>query len=138
MSILIEGMEMPKSCHSCPMCFMRFCQAGDRELSERETRPNAKRPEDCPLVPVPPHGRLIDADALMETTDGIWDCNDLYFQPNDKICDPNDCKGCKWRETMDCFRRMVRHAPTIIPAEDEHTMDEFMYGQEGNPNDGSM
>ena len=69
-------------------------------------------------VPVPPHGRLIDADALTETTDGIWDCNDLYFQPNDKICDPNDCKGCKWRETMDCFRRMVRHAPTIIPAEE--------------------
>ena len=69
-------------------------------------------------VPVPPHGRCIDADALTETTDGIWDCNDLYFQPNDKICDPNDCKGCKWRETMDCFRRMVKHAPTIIPAEE--------------------
>ena len=65
------------------------------------------------------HGRLIDADALTETTDGIWDCNDLYFQPNDKICDPNDCKGCKWRETMDCFRRMVKHAPTIIPASEE-------------------
>jgi len=24
------------------------------------------------------------------------------------------------------------------PAEEEHTMEEFMYGQEGNPNDGSM
>lgn len=68
-------------------------------------------------LPPIPHGRLIDADALTETTDGIWDCNDLHFQPNDKICDPNDCKGCKWRETMDCFRRMVRHAPAIIPAE---------------------
>lgn len=33
-------------------------------MSERETRPNAKRPEDCPLLPIPPHGRLIDADAL--------------------------------------------------------------------------
>lgn len=76
---------------------------------------------DCTAVPVPPHGRLIDADALTETTDGIWDCNDLYFQPNDKICDPNDCKGCKWRETMDCFRRMVKHAPTIIPAEEGET-----------------
>lgn len=29
-------------------------------------------------------------------------------------------------------------APTIIPASEEHTMEEFMYGQEGNPNDGSM
>ena len=71
-------------------------------------------------VSVPePHGDLIDADALTETTDGIWDCNDLYFQPNDKICDPNDCKGCKWRETMDCFRRRVKHAPTVIPASEE-------------------
>ena len=67
-------------------------------------------------VSVPPHGRLIDADTLTETINGIWDCNDLYFQPNDKICDPNDCKGCKWRETMDCFRRMVKHTPTIIPS----------------------
>lgn len=57
--LLIKGMEMPKNCHSCPMCLMRFCQAWDRELSEQETRPNAKRPEDCPLVPAPPHGRLI-------------------------------------------------------------------------------
>ena len=64
MGVYIKNMEMPKNCHSCPMCFMRFCQAGDRELSERETRPNAKRPEDCTLVPVPPHGRLGDLDEL--------------------------------------------------------------------------
>lgn len=69
MSVLIKGMEMPKNCHSCPMCLMRFCQAMDRELSERETRPNAKRPDDCPLVPVPPHGRLIDADAPIPLVD---------------------------------------------------------------------
>ena len=62
MSVLIKGMEMPTNCHSCPMCLMRFCQAADRELSEREIKPNAKRPDDCPLVEIPPHGRLIDAD----------------------------------------------------------------------------
>ena len=32
----------------------------------------------------------------------------------------------------------VQNAPTVIPEEEEHTMEEFMYGQEGNPNDGSM
>lgn len=66
MSVLIRNMEMPINCHSCPMCFMRFCQAADRELSEREIKPNAKRPDDCPLVEIPPHGRLIDADALVK------------------------------------------------------------------------
>lgn len=57
-------------------------------------------------------------DKLAEKIEGIWDCNDLYFQPNDHICDPEDCKGCKWRETWDCFRRMVKNAPAIIPAEE--------------------
>lgn len=75
----------------------------------------------CKAVAVPPHGRLGDLDKLAEKIEGIWDCNDLYFQPNDQICDTEDCKGCKWRETWDCFRRMVKHAPTIIPAEGGET-----------------
>ena len=97
MSILIKGIEMPKNCHSCPMCLMRFCQAGDRELSERETRPNAKRPEDCPLIPVPPHGRLIDADAIHADID--------EKRPGRSYEDA-------WALTV------IDAAPTIIPAED--------------------
>ena len=89
MGVYID-MEMPKNCHSCPMCLMRFCQAGDRELSERETRPNAKRPEDCP---VPPHGRLIDADAL-DSSETDYLGNHLVY-----LVDIDD-------------------APTIIPAEE--------------------
>lgn len=70
-------------------------------------------------VPVPPHGRLVDADALVERIEGIWDCNDMVFRPNDKICKiPEDCKGCKWAQTKDCIQRMVENAPTIIPAEE--------------------
>ena len=114
MSFLIEGMEMPRSRPACIVI--------DAAGQARRYDLNNDRYSDDKLfetISVPPHGRLIDADALTETTDGIWDCNDLYFQPNDKICDPNDCKGCKWRETMDCFRRMVKHAPTIIPAEEK-------------------
>ena len=107
MGLYIPGIETPANCFECRyICGLRDTQ-----------KFTARRHPDCPLVPIPPHGKLIDADALDEVIDGIWDCNDLYFQPNDKICDPNDCKGCKWRETMDCFRRMVKHTPTIIPAE---------------------
>lgn len=125
MGVYIKGMEMPPRCGRCDM---RISAYDDGMFDHYECCITAaiidnlgEKMEDCPLFPAPPHGRLIDADALAETTDGIWDCNDLYFQPNDKICDPNDCKGCKWRETMDCFRRMVKHAPTIIPAEEVET-----------------
>ena len=113
MGIYLPNMEMPRKGQMLvifPDGTSYVCFNGMRERLTQTT-----------AVSVPPHGRLIDADALTETTDGIWDCNDLYFQPNDKICDPNDCKGCKWRETMDCFRRMVKHAPTIIPAEEGET-----------------
>lgn len=104
MSILIKGMEMPKNCHSCPMCFMRFCQAGDRELSERETRPNAKRPEDCPLVPVPPHGRLGDLDALINK----------IGENVDKAKD----RSYDWWYACTVAYDFALAAPTIIPAEE--------------------
>lgn len=65
MSVLIKGMKMPKSCCSC-----RFVQKGSQEfcgllLPDFKYSENwARRPSFCPLIPVPPHGRLIDADAL--------------------------------------------------------------------------
>ena len=72
MSVYIPGMEMPTSCFYCP--FRRKVDPENircivtRELFEEtfagtiETRNRGN----CPLVPVPPHGRLIDADALAE------------------------------------------------------------------------
>lgn len=53
MSILIKGMEMPKNCWECP-----FERCVLRTLVDRHP--------DCPLVEVPPHGRLIDADWIRE------------------------------------------------------------------------
>ena len=69
-------------------------------------------------VEVPPHGRLGDLDELVEKIDGIWDCNDMVFKPDDHCCNvPEDCKGCKWAQTKDCIQRMVENAPTIIEAD---------------------
>ena len=68
-------------------------------------------------VPVPPHGRLIDADAFLALINDSTILSDFL----------------KW-----IINPLIRGEPTIIPAEDEHTMEEFMYGQEGNPHDGSM
>ena len=71
--ILIKGMEMPKHLHECPMrtncplvmdgCFL--------------IKDGEKRHNDCPLVEVPPHGRLIDAD---NSFDGVYyDMDELWY-----------------------------------------------------------
>ena len=74
MSILIKGMEMPKSCEYCDLCTSDgdcIATGGDSlwdALPEgAEYFPTGWKYEGCPLVEVPvPHGRLIDADALLE------------------------------------------------------------------------
>lgn len=69
-------------------------------------------------LPPVPHGRLGDLDRILEIIDGIWDCNDMTFKPNDHCCDvPKDCHGCKWAETKRAIREIVANAPTIIPAD---------------------
>lgn len=52
MSILIKGMEKPKSCDDCivPLSRCDFLQ---------------RRADECPIIEIPtPHGRLIDRDEI--------------------------------------------------------------------------
>lgn len=70
MSLLIKGMDMPKTCQICRTArFDRIvdCEAFDLlSIAERMY----KRSPKCPLIEVStPHGRLIDADKL-EVHDG--------------------------------------------------------------------
>ena len=61
MSILIKGMKMPRNCDDCHFdidCTYDESQDGYKMMSGR--------PRKCPLVHVPPHGRLIDADELFK------------------------------------------------------------------------
>lgn len=72
MSGVYINMEMPSGCDDCYFCGeMGICSVlvathinsgivGEYRYSEFE------RPPFCPLVPVPDHGRLVDADALSE------------------------------------------------------------------------
>lgn len=55
MSVLIKDMEMPTSCCDC------FLRKDCNEIIIWSKR----RPKKCPLVEVPSHGRLIDADRLL-------------------------------------------------------------------------
>ena len=63
MSILIK-IEMPKGCWACPFAVGKHyeCLFTKKSYNWGLTT----RPSDCPLVEVPPHGRLIDADKATE------------------------------------------------------------------------
>lgn len=70
MSVIIKGMKMPKSCDSCDL--IQFDDEGLEAHCPLSPyyrwcgTPPDYRPEGCPLVEIPtPHGRLIDADALL-------------------------------------------------------------------------
>ena len=105
MSIFIKGMEMPTKGYR----LILIHADGTVQTTSGETT----------AVPVPEHGRLGDLDKLVEKIDGIWDCNDMVFKPNDHCCNiPEDCKGCKWVETKNFIRRMVANAQTIIQADE--------------------
>lgn len=68
MSVLIKGGKMPRCCEECPLNYDYYrCNAlGDRFDDREEIVFETQRLSDCPLVEVPPHGRLIDADKLKE------------------------------------------------------------------------
>ena len=106
MSVLIKGMKMPKSCRGCKLyhyiegtgCFS--CDVLPGLDDGVELKPWKNRRKDCPLVSVPPHGRLIDADALM-VHDG-W---------------MNEERGRKTHITF-VYSNDIAYAPTIIEAEE--------------------
>lgn len=81
-------------------------------------------------ISIPPHGRLIDVDTLED--------NSITYYAIPVAC--INVTGATIKEAELVIRlKDIDAAPAIIPAEEEeHTMEEFMYGQEGNPNDGHM
>lgn len=87
MSVYIKGFPIPNNCGACPLR-LAWC---------RERIYMVTRPERCPLVPVPPHGRLIDADALP-----------TYDKPIGKMM----MFGGEYVYTQTA----IDNAPTIIPA----------------------
>ena len=113
MSVLIKGMEMPTSCADCRLMADGWCYSVG--LEQREKISTVKRPTWCPLVPVPQHGRLIDADALRQSIkESIDECNkwadeveggEMYARVSQSL-----------GTFVECSLR-VKAAPTIIPAD---------------------
>ena len=98
MSVLIKDMEIPNNCCGCE--FSDYTPTGSIPYCRRTRKDLAadvyfnKRDSDCPLLPVPPHGRLIDADALDSSETDYLGNHFVY------LVDIDD-------------------APTIIPASEE-------------------
>lgn len=78
MGIYLPNMEMPTSCEDCPLGDSLHCQVLPSVPALWAEYTNAIREKrlhsDCPLVPVPPHGDLIDRDAYEYS-------GDLMFEP---------------------------------------------------------
>ena len=98
--IYIPGMEMPTNCYECRFGYWPsdgsrpYCIVTDEDADEPDYC--SKRMAHCPLVSVPPHGRLIDADAFLALI------NDSTILSDFLKCIINP---------------LIRGEPTIIPAE---------------------
>lgn len=106
MGVYIPGMEIPKSCGECGFKRYGACiMAGYR--SPKMPGDYLERPDWCPLVPVPPHGRLGDLDALLMVLDDL------------KRNYPPDSIAHSW---IAIFRYAIDATPTIIPADKENAL----------------
>lgn len=102
MSILIKDMEMPESCFECPFMFARrYCRA-DLTLNpyQGEYAELTGRLVGCPLVYIPPHGDLIEREAVNLSDFEIVLCDGDY------------------KEGLKMLLEKAASAPTIIPAEE--------------------
>lgn len=107
MSILIKGMEMPKSCLDCILATFDY-EDGERYCPFTNTVClNIGRQKDCPLIEVPtPHGDLIDRDelnkALIEMSKIEW----------------NKGVSCSWADAFEGVVDVINLEIPIIEAED--------------------
>lgn len=95
MSVIVKSMEMPQNCLGCPLTWV------DDDYNSvcpftNVIALNIGRQDDCPLIELPPHGRLGDLDELKTAF---------------PRCDNSmDIKIASVRAT-------INHAPTVIEAE---------------------
>ena len=113
MSVLVKNMTMPQDCPMCPMAhwnafnMISGCEVVPGKkyaIRDPEYANSDHRPAWCPLVDVPPHGRLGDLDEI---------CKEV-----NRICDEYDAGIVS---EMSCLNRLLgafQNAPTIITAEE--------------------
>lgn len=99
--VYIHGMEMPTNCCSCPCASGNYCGVTMYAPTFEEWyETGAKK---CPLVPVPPHGDLIDKNVLVNK----------IGENIDKAKERN----YEWWYACTVAYDFALAAPTIIPAD---------------------
>jgi len=98
MSVLIKGMEMPEAGQT-----ITIAVNWDGSLYAR-LEPVGHW---CPLVEVPPHGRLIDADALFKR---------MFVGADGQRFPDKDVDGWEHSYTFRGIKHEILSAPTIIEA----------------------
>ena len=99
--VYIKGMEMPKEFD--PDVYIELaCGIDDKRYARLYNFHQGGLTEWCEVVPIPPHGRLIDTDAV-SLEGGPYEYDEW----------------CKWA------LEQYQDAPTIIPAEEGKTMNEL-------------
>ena len=119
MGVYIKCMEMPERCWDCDLCYDSFCcRSLGIQFSDREDfEPAERRLSDCPLIPVPPHGRLIDAGKISDhkyTT--IPPYRRQYADGKPKSEEEVLAFKFGWNYAIDA---VMDNAPTVIPAEEK-------------------
>lgn len=69
MSLYVKNMTMPANCTDCEFrkrATHEYISDCSKCPFSGEDTPVLQRRQDCPLIDVPTHGRLIDADVLIE------------------------------------------------------------------------
>lgn len=64
--LLIKGLDAPKKCNGCCMNFIGHCMANKGLYVGRDNLEYNSKPDWCPATNIQPHGRLVDADALVK------------------------------------------------------------------------
>lgn len=104
MGIYLRNIEMPKSCYDCPLCYdMMECSASDIrffKVKEKSFDFCTERHPNCPLVPVPAHGRLIEAEPIMKYITDRLNSGEFGYDQIEVLTE-------------------IQYAPTIIQADHE-------------------
>ena len=98
------NMDMPQSCDDCRLNNGISCYAVPEYTEDGVVGRTDDRPDWCPLVPVPKHGRLGDLDALIKAIAENMEAA--------KKADNYD-----WWNACSVAGDFVMDAPTIIPAD---------------------
>lgn len=117
MSVLIRDMEMPRSCAECRFlegeAMDGLCHASEKWLDDddyflwfqySEGDIDDSKPANCPLIEIPPHGRLIDAECFDCVAYSVAGMSQAYADG--------------YNNGAEKILFMIDNAPTIIEAEE--------------------